>query len=135
MLNLIFIIYYSTYSVVAIDLRGYGDSEKPAGKSEYSIQNLVKDIKEIIEGLGRNVFKKPGQKTLQLYYIGYSSCILVSHDWGGVISWRFTALYPEMVEKLIVCNAPHSKAFQIHTRNNPNQLRKSWYSFFGQFNT
>lgn len=53
------------YWVVACDLRGYGDSDKPNGKENYKSQLIVEDVKQLIEHLGRN------------------SVILVAHDWGG----------------------------------------------------
>lgn len=37
---------------VAVDMRGYGDSDKPGGLEDYKMPCLVNDIKEIIEALG-----------------------------------------------------------------------------------
>jgi hypothetical protein len=37
---------------VAVDMRGYGDSDKPAALEDYKMTHLVNDIKEIIEALG-----------------------------------------------------------------------------------
>jgi pimeloyl-ACP methyl ester carboxylesterase len=37
---------------VAIDMRGYGDSDKPPGIENYSMKYLVDDIKQIVEALG-----------------------------------------------------------------------------------
>lgn len=37
---------------VAVDMRGYGDSDKPVGLEDYKMPCLVNDIKEIIEALG-----------------------------------------------------------------------------------
>jgi hypothetical protein len=37
---------------VAVDMRGYGDSDKPAALEDYKMAHLVNDIKEIIEALG-----------------------------------------------------------------------------------
>jgi pimeloyl-ACP methyl ester carboxylesterase len=37
---------------VAIDMRGYGDSEKPSGIMNYSMEYLVDDIKQVVEALG-----------------------------------------------------------------------------------
>jgi len=37
---------------VAVDMRGYGDSDKPAALEDYKMPRLVNDIKEIIEALG-----------------------------------------------------------------------------------
>jgi pimeloyl-ACP methyl ester carboxylesterase len=37
---------------VAIDMRGYGDSEKPSGIKNYGMEYLVDDIKQVVEALG-----------------------------------------------------------------------------------
>ncbi|GCB61508.1 hypothetical protein scyTo_0007063 [Scyliorhinus torazame] len=84
----------SEYRVVAIDLRGYGDSDAPPGRGDYKLECLLKDVKDVIEVLG------------------YSSCILVGHDWGGILAWNLAICNPEMVERLIILNAPHPKSFQ-----------------------
>jgi epoxide hydrolase 4 len=101
------------YHVVALDLRGYNDSDKPQGLQAYQISELVKDIKGAIAGLG------------------YQDCILVGHDWGGMIAWHFAYTYPEMVEKLIVLNIPHPAKFLTGIKS-PQQLLKSWYIFLFQ---
>ncbi len=38
---------------MAVDLRGFGDSEKPVGVSQYKIKYLLNDIKNLVEALGR----------------------------------------------------------------------------------
>ena len=57
------------YHVVAIDMRGYGETERPPNKSDYTIDLLTQDIAELIPALG------------------HSKCILVAHDWGGAVAW------------------------------------------------
>jgi pimeloyl-ACP methyl ester carboxylesterase len=64
--------------------------------------------------------------------LGYSSCILAAHDWGAAVSWYVTAKYPELVDRLIVMNCPHSKVFTNYVRRNCGQLFKSWYIFMFQ---
>ena len=98
----------SDYHTVALDLRGYNDSDKPASLSAYQMSEFIQDIKSVITGLG------------------YEDCILVAHDWGGAIAWNFAYAYPEMVEKLIVLNIPHPAKFAQGLRT-PQQLLKSWY--------
>lgn len=100
----------SDYHTVALDLRGYNDSDKPAKQSAYQMSEFIQDIKGVITGLG------------------YEDCILVAHDWGGAIAWNFAYAYPEMVEKLIVLNIPHPAKFAQGLRT-PEQLLKSWYIF------
>ncbi|XP_059174083.1 epoxide hydrolase 4-like [Physella acuta] len=102
------------YRVVAIDQRGYGESSKPKGKKAYVMNALVSDLKQVIEALG------------------YQSCTLVAHDWGGVVVWPFARLHPQMVDKLIVLNAPPGPVFQNVLKKNKKQLKMSWYMFFFQ---
>ncbi|WP_333270462.1 alpha/beta fold hydrolase [Microcoleus sp. D3_18_C2] len=42
----------SDYKVVAVDLRGYNDSDKPHDRSAYVMAEFVQDVKGIIQGLG-----------------------------------------------------------------------------------
>ena len=49
--------------------RGYGDTDKPLGKTDYRMELLIEDIAQLIPALG------------------YSSCVLGAHDWGGVVAW------------------------------------------------
>ncbi|OBS72092.1 hypothetical protein A6R68_13329 [Neotoma lepida] len=42
---------------------------------------------------------------------GYSKCVLIGHDWGGMIAWLIAICYPEMIMKLIVINFPHPSVF------------------------
>lgn len=101
------------YKVVALDLRGYNESEKPDGLAAYRLTELVQDIRGVITGLG------------------YDRCILVGHDWGGAIAWNFAYDYPDLVERLIVLNLPHPAKFAAGLRS-PQQLLRSSYIFFFQ---
>jgi pimeloyl-ACP methyl ester carboxylesterase len=38
--------------VVAIDMRGYGDSSKPAGVNNYTMDLLVEDVRALVLALG-----------------------------------------------------------------------------------
>ncbi|XP_053405218.1 epoxide hydrolase 4-like isoform X1 [Mercenaria mercenaria] len=102
------------YRVVAIDQRGYADSDKPSGYKNYTYEHLTNDIKQLIPALG------------------YSSCTLLSHDWGGAVAWQFASRYPELVDKLVVCNCPHPGTFQKYVRGHWSQFKKSWYMYFFQ---
>lgn len=102
-----------THKVVALDLRGYNDSDKPEPQSAYVMAEFIKDVKGVIEGLG------------------YDRCILVGHDWGGAIAWSFAYAHPEMVEKLIILNIPHPAKFAQGLLT-PQQLIRSSYIFFFQ---
>ena len=53
--------------------------------------------------------------------------VLVGHDWGGVIAWAFAAQHPEMLDKLVIINAPHPTVFARELANNPAQQKASGY--------
>lgn len=101
------------FKVVALDLRGYNDSDKPEAQSAYVMSEFIKDVQGVIKGLG------------------YDRCVLVGHDWGGAIAWNFAYDHPEMVEKLIVLNIPHPAKFAEGLRT-PQQLLRSSYIFLFQ---
>ena len=48
--------YFILYRAVAIDMRGYGESDKPRGVHNYTLDKLVDDIKDLILTLGRVFF-------------------------------------------------------------------------------
>lgn len=54
--------------------------------------------------------------------------MLVSHDWGGVLGFLFAAKYQDMVDKLIVMNAPHVATMESYLKGNFQQAKKSWYA-------
>ncbi|CAG0895505.1 unnamed protein product [Darwinula stevensoni] len=103
------------YWVVAVDLRGYGESDKPEDKHAYHMNNLVDDICQLIPALGK---EKCG--------------VLMAHDWGGALGWRFVSEHPELVEKFIAFNCPHPSAFLSTIRSSLKQFRMSWYMFLFQ---
>ncbi|XP_064609872.1 epoxide hydrolase 1-like [Liolophura sinensis] len=102
------------YRVVAIDQRGYNESDAPSGIENYTIDKMVGDLKQIIPALG------------------YDKCVLVGHDWGGIICWAFALQFPQYIERLITLNAPHPKVFLEHMNTHWSQFRKSWYMFLFQ---
>ena len=97
------------YQAVALDMRGYNLSSKPTDVEQYQVQYLVEDLRALVEELGHN------------------TCVLVGHDWGGLVAWVFAMTHPEYVEKLIIINAPHPAIFQRELRENPAQQQASRY--------
>jgi len=106
-------VFAQNYQVVALDLRGYNDSDKPEAQSAYVMSEFIQDVEGVIRGLG------------------YTTCTLVAHDWGGAIAWNFAYTYPDMVEKLIILNLPHPAKLTEGLRT-PQQLLRSAYMFWFQ---
>ncbi|XP_046366745.2 epoxide hydrolase 4-like [Haliotis rufescens] len=100
------------YRVVAIDQRGYSESDAPSGVNSYNLGELANDIKQLIPALG------------------YKSCIMVGHDWGAGTAWTVAGMYPELVDKLIVMNFPHPLSFPKYVATHMSQFKRSWFQFF-----
>lgn len=57
------------YNVVAYDVRGAGESSRPARRSDYAFAQLVSDIGAVIDSLG------------------VGPVHLLAHDWGSIAAW------------------------------------------------
>jgi epoxide hydrolase 4 len=101
------------HTVVAPDMRGYNLSSKPAAVSAYQMPMLVEDVRALATGL--------------LKSSGGSRFTLVAHDWGGVVAWVFAAQHPELLDKLVIVNAPHPTVFARELRENAAQQQASQY--------
>jgi len=99
-----------THQTVAIDLRGYNQSDKPKGIENYDMKLLVGDVVAVIKHLGK------------------SRATVVGHDWGGAIAWSVAMYAPDVVEKLIILNLPHPRALARELASNPNQQKNSQYA-------
>lgn len=102
------------YRVVVPDQRGYNLSDKPSGVPSYAIDRLAADVRGLVHAFG------------------CQRALVVGHDWGGVVAWRLGMDYPELVERLVVMNAPHPAAFARELRSGWSQRLRSWYAGFFQ---
>jgi pimeloyl-ACP methyl ester carboxylesterase len=101
------------FRVVAPDLRGYNLSERPEGIESYAMEKVAGDVAALIG------------------HLGAERAIVAGHDWGGIVAWWLAMLRPELLERLVIVNAPHPRVFAREIRK-PRQLLKSWYAIFFQ---
>jgi epoxide hydrolase 4 len=101
------------HTVVAPDMRGYNLSAKPTDLAAYQMPVLVEDVRALASVL--------------LKESGGSKFTLVAHDWGGAIAWVFAAMHPDMLERLVIVNAPHPTVFGKLLREDPDQQKASQY--------
>jgi pimeloyl-ACP methyl ester carboxylesterase len=76
----------SDFTIIAPDLRGLGDSSRPA--AGYETKTAAVDIHELVKSLG------------------YERIDLVGHDIGLMVAYALAAQYPSEVEKLALLEAP-----------------------------
>jgi pimeloyl-ACP methyl ester carboxylesterase len=103
------------HQAVAPDMRGYDLSDAPATVESYRVPVIVEDVRVLAVKLKARKF------------------VLVGHDWGGVIAWAFASAHPEMLDKLVIVNAPHPGVFARELATNPAQQKASAY--FNLFNS
>lgn len=102
------------YRVVVPDQRGYNLSDKPTGVHSYRLDRLTADVRDLMRAFGRD------------------QAVIVGHDWGGVVAWRFAMDYADAVNKLVVMNAPHPVAYAREIGQSWAQRFRSWYILFFQ---
>ncbi|WP_313468327.1 alpha/beta hydrolase [Carnobacterium sp.] len=102
------------FRVWAPDQRGYNLSDKPKKVNDYRMNHLVEDIAGLIKASGKE------------------KVILVGHDWGGIVAWRVARMYPDLLQKLVILNAPHEAAMNRQILQHPMQILKSSYILFFQ---
>lgn len=97
------------YRAVAVDLRGYGDSDKPP--RGYDGWTLAGDIAGLIRALG------------------YTDATLVGHADGGLVCWATAVLHPRLVRSIAVVSSPHPAALKSAVLRN-RQQRATWLPNF-----
>lgn len=98
------------YRVIAPDLRGYGDTEKP--KDGYDKRTMAQDIASLVD------------------FLGYERIALVGHDRGARVATRFAKDHAGMLDRLVVMdNIPTRVVFQ---NTDAKLARGYWFFYFNQ---
>ena len=81
------------FTACAIDVRGYGGSDKPADVAAYAMERLAGDLVGLRDALA------PGQQV-----------VLVGHDWGAPIVWNSAFTHPHVFRAVAGLSVPFSGA-------------------------
>ncbi len=73
------------YKVVAPDLRGFGESDRP--ESGYDKRTVAEDIRQLVKQLGLGPIN------------------LISHDVGMMVGYAYAAAFPKDVKRLVLMEA------------------------------
>jgi pimeloyl-ACP methyl ester carboxylesterase len=84
------------FTACAIDVRGYGGSDKPHPVEAYAMERMIADVAGVIEVLS------PDKRA-----------ILIGHDWGAPIVWNSAFVRPDRVRAVCGLSVPH---FGVPTR-------------------
>lgn len=91
-----------------MDLKGFGDSDKPLWRSSYRTEVIIEELKLFIQSLG------------------VQKCNVVGHDLGALIGWYLVHLEPNLVNKFFAVSCPHPNIYW-KSLNNKGNLK--WLKF------
>jgi pimeloyl-ACP methyl ester carboxylesterase len=77
------------FRVAAMDVRGYGGSDKPDAIEAYALRALCGDVAAVIDAFGSE------------------PAVLIGHDWGAPIVWASAILHPSKVRAVAGMSVPH----------------------------
>ena len=77
------------YHAVAVDMRGYGESERPHAIDQYTLFHLVGDMVGVLDALGD------------------PQAVIVGHDWGAPVAWHAALMRPDRFRAVAGLSAPH----------------------------
>jgi pimeloyl-ACP methyl ester carboxylesterase len=77
------------YHVIVPNQRGYGNSSRPTGVTDYDIEHLSGDLVALLD------------------HYGYDDGTFVGHDWGAMVVWGLTLLHPDRVNKVVNLSLPY----------------------------
>ncbi len=101
------------FTVVACDLRGYGDSSKPRGDPDhanYSKRVMAQDLLRVMQELGHHRFA------------------VLAHDRGARVAHRLAADHPEAVSRLVLLDVAPTLA--MYEQTSEAFARAYWHWFF-----
>ena len=94
------------FRAVAVDLRGYGASDKPP--RGYDAPTLAADIAQLVPALGER------------------DAVLVGNNVGGLLAWTVAALHPRVVRRLVVLGAAHPLRLRSAIVSDPRGQGRAW---------
>jgi len=77
------------YHVVAPDMRGYGQTDRPAAIDQYTLFHLAGDMVGLLDALGEQ------------------TAVIVGHDWGAPVAWTAALLRPDRFRAVAGLSVPY----------------------------
>lgn len=81
------------FHAVAPDMRGYGQTDRPAAVEQYTLLHLVGDMVGLLDALGAE------------------SAVVAGHDWGAPVAWHCALLRPDLFRAVIGLSVPFWSRF------------------------
>ncbi len=103
------------FHAVAPDMRGYGQSDRPAEIERYSLFHLVGDMIGVLDALGEK------------------NAVIAGHDWGAPVAWHAALLRPDRFRAIIGLSVPYRPRGSVApTTVMPQNADASFYQLYFQ---
>ena len=115
LIKILYSILNTQYSILILDLPGFGKSDEP--KENWNLDDYVEFVDEFIKKASRksgfelvkdllkNLNLNRGLASVATGAKPLQKSILIGHSFGGRIAIKYTAKYPEKIDKLILTGA------------------------------
>jgi pimeloyl-ACP methyl ester carboxylesterase len=77
------------FRAVAVDMRGYGQSDRPEAIDQYTLLHLVGDMVGLLDALR------------------VQQAVIAGHDWGALVAWHAALLRPDRFRAVIALTLPY----------------------------
>lgn len=77
------------FRAVAVDMRGYGQTDRPEAIDQYTLLHLVGDMVGLLDALG------------------VQQAVIAGHDWGAPVAWHAALLRPDRFRAVIALSVPY----------------------------
>src|SRR3989440_5546643 len=77
---------WEQYTLIMLNPRGTGASERPADRRAYGIDDYVRDVEDLRQ------------------HLGLERMLLLGHSHGGVVAQAYAAKYPDHVRRLVLAS-------------------------------
>lgn len=94
------------------NLRGYPPSDISPWRDDYHLRHLTNDVAAVVSATG------------------YAGASVVGHDWGGIVAWAFAGIYPALLDRLVILNAPHMDLYMQKLWRSSQLLRSAYIALF-----
>ena len=95
------------YRVIAPDLRGFGESDAPLGRQNYTLDRIAADVIDVLDHLGC-----------------FHDVRLAGHDWGAALGWHLLFRQGHRFSRYAALSVGHPAAFRD---SGLSQWLRSWY--------
>jgi pimeloyl-ACP methyl ester carboxylesterase len=103
------------FHAVAPDMRGYGNTDRPAEIERYTLFHLVGDMVGVLDALGEK------------------QAVIVGHDWGAPVAWHAALMRPDRFRAVVGLSVPYRPRGSIApTTVMPQNADASFYQLYFQ---